>query len=186
MDFSGIIAGAMSGGGRALQKNALGDLEKQREEALMKLEQDMGMEAIDYEYGKKADIQKAEAEAEAAQSQSDRDFEVQKMILESELENGPGSSQERVDNAYERAMSRAEKAYSGAVDIASSSLKFGNDRENDPAFDRMAAAELRAEAEATDDPEVKASLMRYVDVFDRSGSGNAGGSDGAPDPLGIR
>jgi len=67
MDFSGIIAGAMSGGGRALQKNALGDLEKQREEALMKLEQDMGIEAIDYEYGKEADIQRAEAEAEAAQ-----------------------------------------------------------------------------------------------------------------------
>ena len=60
MDFGGIIAGAMAGGGQAIQQNAQSQLEQQREKALAQLEQKMARQNLDYQ----ADINAQQAETE--------------------------------------------------------------------------------------------------------------------------
>jgi len=77
MDFGGILAGAMAGGGKAIQQNAQSQLEKQREQALIQLEQNRADQRA-----------AATAQADAAQAAIDRqaEFENEKALAEQQAQ----------------------------------------------------------------------------------------------------
>jgi len=85
MDLGGIIAGAMAGGGQAIQQNAQSQLEQQRKEALAELEQRMARDNLDYKYDKESEIAAQEAEYEAAQQAQQARLDRQADIRASRL-----------------------------------------------------------------------------------------------------
>jgi len=179
MDFGGILAGAMAGGGKAIQQNAQSQLEKQRKQALIELEQ------------KRADQRAAAtAQADAAQAAIDRQAELDRIEAEGSqerqtaaFENNLTGGSEVLNDAYDRAKSRADSQFDGAVDIASSTIEFGGEGKNQPSYNSILADNLRAEARASDDASVRESLMRQADEI---AGGNSTSSSGNNDPLGIR
>jgi hypothetical protein len=89
MDFGGILAGAMAGGGKAIQQNAQSQLEKQRKQALIELEQ------------KRADQRAAAtAQADAAQAAIDRQAELDRIAAEGDQERKTRERQAELDNQY--------------------------------------------------------------------------------------
>ena len=184
MDFGGIIAGAMAGGGKAIQQNAQGQLEQQREKALAQLEQKMQRQNLDYEYEKKGEIAKQNAAANAAQSELEFQREQKMAVLESQLDNGGGGN-DLFENAFERAADRTNKDYGGRIDVRSSSAMPSDDPL--PEYNRMFAQNLRQEAEAVDDEQTGVMLLRLADSYE-SGAGQGDGNitSGGNDPLNLR
>ena len=201
MDFGGIIAGAMAGGGQAIQQNAMGDLEEQRQKALTRLEQRMAQKSMDYEYGKKSEIATQNAKAAAEQqkreavmnrnaairdSQLNMAEEAQSQSLKARLDTEGGESA-LFNDLYDRAAKRTNRDYKGRVDIASNAT-YGSDVET-PEYNRLLADNLRREAAALNDQRLKQRLNRQADAIESNG-GQGGGngnitSQGA-DPLNLR
>ena len=184
MDLGGILAGAMAGGGKALQYNAQNQLERQREEALAKLERDFKMDAITYEQDRSDQRATAQAMADERQAAAERQAEEDLMRLEYRLERESAGSED-YDTVYGRAIDRANREYDGQVEMAASPMNYGSDRVSDPNYRNIVAQSLRAEARAAQDPEVADQLMRQADQLEsRSGgsvtgeSGGMGGSGG--------
>jgi len=100
MDLGGILAGAMAGGGKALQYNAQNQLERQRKEALAKLERDFKMDAITYEQDRKDKRSTAEALAEAQQAEADRKAEMNRIEAEGEQERRLAEFEAKLDAQY--------------------------------------------------------------------------------------
>ena len=100
MDLGGILAGAMAGGGKALQFNAQNQLERQREEALAKLERDFKMDAITYEQDRKDQRSAAEALAEARQAKDDREAKMNRLRAEGEQERRLAELEAELDAQY--------------------------------------------------------------------------------------
>ena len=86
MDLGGILAGAMAGGGKAIQVNAQNQLEQQRQEALKKLDQEFRMDAITYEQDRSDQRSAAQALAEAQQAEADREAEMARLRAEGDQE----------------------------------------------------------------------------------------------------
>lgn len=103
MALSGILAGAMAGGGQAIQQNAQNTLEKQREEALLRLDRDFKRENLDYEYGKKSEIQQAQAQADATQSALDRQAELDRIKARGEQERITAEREAQLTDEYDTA-----------------------------------------------------------------------------------
>ena len=98
MDFGGILAGAMAGGGKAIQQNAQSQLEKQRKQALIELEQ------------KRADQRAAAtAQADAAQAAIDRQAELDRIAAEGDQERKTRERQAELDNQYGAGSDRPAK-----------------------------------------------------------------------------
>jgi len=183
MDLGGILAGAMAGGGKALQFNAQNQLERQRKEALAKLERDFARENLEYEYDRKADIQQAEAAADRQAAITDAQIEIgvdaAKKANEELISGGSASYKD----AYDRAMARANNQYEGLAEIAANPMNQATGDVSAPDYNRIAADSLRAEARALRDPEVADQLMRQADQLEsRSSSSITGESGGMGGP----
>ena len=187
MDLGGILAGAMAGGGKALQFNAQNQLERQREEALAKLERNFARENLEYEYNRKAEIQQAEAAADEAAAIRDAQIEIGVDAAKNANEERISGGSISYGDAYSRAMERADEQYNGLVEIAANPMNRATGDVSAPDYNRIAANSLRAEARATRDPEVADQLMRQADQLEsRSGSsvtGESGGMGGSGGDL---
>ena len=180
MDFGGILAGAMAGGGKAIQQNAQSQLEKQRKQALIELEQNRA--------DKRA---AATAQAEAAQAAIDRQAELDQIEAEgaedrktAEAKNNITSSTEAYNNAYDQAQKMTDSAFRGITDIASGpTASLIENVDQIPEYNSIFARNLRVKASAIDDPDVSDRLIRQADALESMKSQSGGGNN---DPLGIR
>jgi len=189
MDFGGLLAGAMAGGGKAIQENAQNQLEQQRQTALLDIERKYNRENLDYEYNRKGDIAQQEAAADAAQAAIDRQAQLERIAAEGNQERLTEQTKAELDgsdinsmvsDAYDRAESRAKTGYQGDVEITSSALGFGREDQSDPVFRSYLASELRAEAEATNNDAVRQQLSRQADALEPSSeSSNQSGASGS-------
>ena len=100
MDFGGIIAGAMAGGGQALQQNAQNQLEQQRQKALQKMEQDFRMDVVDYEQNRADQRSTAEAIAESRRSEAERQAEMARIRARGEQERRTAEREAELDQQY--------------------------------------------------------------------------------------
>lgn len=189
MDLGGILAGAMAGGGKAIQLNAQNQLEQQRQEALARLERDFARENLDYEYGLKSEAAAAQAQADEAAAVRDARLDIAtdaaKLANEQRITGGSVS----FDDSYERAIKRADNEYEGLVEIASNPMNQATGDIERPSYNQIAANSLRAEARSVRDPAVASQLMRQADQLDggsspsiTDGSGGAGSGNGWLNP----
>jgi len=189
MDLGGILAGAMAGGGKAIQLNAQNQLEQQRQEALARLERDFARENLDYEYGLKSEAAAAQAQADEAAAVRDARLDIAtdaaKLANEQRITGGSVS----FDDSYERAIKRADNEYEGLVEIASNPMNQATGDIERPSYNQIAANSLRAEARSVRDPAVASQLMRQADQLDGGSSpsitdesGGAGSGNGWLNP----
>jgi len=73
---AGLIAGAIQGLGGAMQQNAQGQIEEQRQRALARLEQEMGFERDDRQWERKKAMTAEERKLEERRRQEDREWDV--------------------------------------------------------------------------------------------------------------
>lgn len=179
MDLGGILAGAMAGGGKAIQLNAQNQLEQQRKEALAKLERDFKMDAITYEQDRSDQRAASEARAESQQAAADReaemarlraegDQELRLLELEAELESrNRGRSQEGVLKARDDEISEV-------IRNERESRRAFPGMESDP-VDTNAIAREVSERYARMYPEYKGALMQgFPSTPDNTGGGGSG------------
>ena len=100
MDFGGLLAGAMAGGGKAIQENAQNQLEQQRQTALLDIERKYNRENLDYEYNLKGDIAQQEAAADAAQAAIDRQAQLERIAAEGNQERLTAAENARLEAEY--------------------------------------------------------------------------------------
>lgn len=100
MDFGGIIAGAMAGGGQALQQNAQNQLEQQRQQALQKMEQDFRMGVAEYEQDRADKRSTAEAIAAARQAEAERRARMERIAAEGEQERRTAEFEAELKQEY--------------------------------------------------------------------------------------
>jgi len=176
MDFGGILAGAMAGGGKALQQNAQSQLEKQREQALIQLEQNRADQRA-----------AATAQAEALQAERDRQAEEDLVILKAEQDRKTANNErnsEAYSNAYAEAQEMTDSAFDGWTEIASGpTAGLIENMDQIPEYNSIFARNLRIKASAIDDPNVRDRLIRQADALESMDSQGGGGNN---DPLGIR
>jgi len=187
MDFGGIIAGAMAGGGQAIQQNAQGQLEQQRTKALAELEQKFRMDTAEYKQDRADERSTAEAIAEAEQARIDRQAELDRIEAEGKQDritaevkaNLDGSSSGR---SLEDVMEARDRELSARIESEIDRMRsgFGMSEEE---VDRVAIAREVTQQYADLYPEYSDRLMRGVPERSKNSRNNG---DNSNDPLGIR
>jgi len=194
MDFGGIIAGAMQGGGQALRQNAQGQLEQQRQEALQRLEQDFRMDVVDREQTRADQRAVAEAEAERNQMMTQAQLDEQAAIRDSQLaiaeDAASQATEARLDGSstsgrtLEDVMEARDRELSARIESEIDRMRSGVLPPEDGAeIDRAAIAREVTRQYADLYPEYSDRLMRGIPEPSNDGRGRSGGNN---DPLGIR
>jgi len=166
MELGGIIAGALAGGGKAIQQNAQSQLKQQREEALQRLENEFAMGVAEYKQDRMDQRSAAEAAAEQAAAVQDAQLEIATYAANAATDAQMGNNNENRDLAD--VLEDRDRAVSQAVEAA-------RDRRADYGLNND-SIDVRAVTQAVN--EQYANLYpEYAD--DLMPSGSPGSSSGA-------
>jgi len=194
MDFGGIIAGAMAGGGQAIQQNAQEQLEQQRQEALQRLENEFNMGVVEYEQNRADQRSTAEAISEARQAEAERRARMERLRAEQEGEqelarleanldpSGQGRTREDVLEARDREIREAIQ------NERDSRRAYGGIQRDEPIDTQAIAREISFRYSGMY-PEYESDLMRGFPSNpspDGDNGGNGGnGRNGLVDPSSL-
>lgn len=194
MDLGGIIAGAMAGGGQAVQQNAQNTLEKQRQEALARLDQQFARDNLDYKYEREGEIAEQQAQADREnmilQNQIDRQNAVSDSQLRIAEDAASQATEARLDGSetngrtLEDVMEARDRELSARIESEIDRMRVYGGM-NDEEIDRAAIAREVTRQYADLYPEYSDRLMRGLPSESNNRNTRSRGDSGLTDPASV-